>query len=95
MLVIAPNQIGAKSGGSCVPTASGHWPSPDANTQDRLTLTEPYPNKDLRTSDNPRSDIFQYDGAAKSPPSPPKVSGLTTTILVLFLTVKHKQGHTF
>ena len=52
MLVIAPNQIGAKSGGSCVPTVSGHWPSPDANTRDRLTLTEPYPNKDLRTSDN-------------------------------------------
>ena len=38
MLGIAPNQAEAERGGSCVQIVGGHWPSPDANTRDRLTL---------------------------------------------------------
>ena len=49
MRKVNPGVSGEKIGGSCVPFMSGLPPSPDADTQDRLTLTKPYPGNCTRT----------------------------------------------
>jgi len=56
MRKVNPGVSGEKIGGSCVPFMSGLPPSPDADTQDRLTLTKPYPNKDLRRTKTRRKE---------------------------------------
>ena len=53
---VNPSMNGEGIGGSCVSFMGGLPPTPDADTQVRLTLTKPYPNKDLRRTKTRRKE---------------------------------------